>query len=154
MWRIGKNRGASGKQRRNTLPAQNPEETHKSVVRFLSKCGAINFNSCCILFDVYCSPHRRAHIQGTYMHTHTHAHMHTQTNKNKHNTHIFKHACSYLIQRLSSCAHHVLHYNVAVYEMRSNPGWVEHSPRLVQEHNAHHVIAYVSLFINLHTIQP
>ena len=51
--RHGKNRGAFGKKRRNTLPAQIQRQTIKVRYFVLSKSSTQIFNQCCVLFDVY-----------------------------------------------------------------------------------------------------
>ena len=56
---------------------------------------------------------------------------------------------THLVQWLPSRACHVLYYNIAVYEVGSDPGRVEHDSGLIQEHYADHVITYVTFLVHL-----
>jgi len=58
------------------------------------------------------------------------------------------------IQWLSMSSYHKLYYYIAVDKVGTDPRWVECGPACVQEHNAHYVIANMTLLVDLmETIQ-
>lgn len=55
-----------------------------------------------------------------------------------------------LVEWLSVGPHHMLYYNVAVYEVGADPGWVEDCVSVLQEHQTYNVIADMALLVDLH----
>ncbi len=56
---------------------------------------------------------------------------------------------AYLIQWLAVGPHYMLYYNIAMDEVGADPGRVEDSVPVLQEHKAHNIIANVPLLVHL-----
>ncbi len=54
-----------------------------------------------------------------------------------------------LVQGLTMRSHHVLNHDIAVYEVGAHPGWIEDCEGVLQKHQAHNVIANVTLLVHL-----